>query len=185
MSLIHWNYFLAIEQSVEELSRFIEFHSDNFETYSIEVSRILMSATQENDVLLKQICAHFGNQSKNEAGYRNFFPTKYPKLCDIEIEIPRYELMFKPFINWKTGQTPVWWTANNKVKHERHANFNKASLQNMLMATCALYIINIYYYLEVLQNEEIYPGSKLFAADDTIKSMSPTIFGMMPNYKLP
>lgn len=185
MSLIHWNYFLSIEKSVQEISRFIEFNTTNFDTYSIEISRILMSATQENDVLLKQICSHFGNNSNKEGGYRSFIPSKYSKLCDIEVEIPRYDLKFKPFLDWKSGTTPKWWTANNKVKHERHTHFNQSNLENMLQAFCALYLTNIYYYLDVLKTQEIYPGSNLLAIDGLIESMSPTIFGMMPNYKLP
>ena len=54
----HWNYFLAIEEDLENLSRYIELREDNFATYSIETAKILMAASQEVDVLFKAICRH-------------------------------------------------------------------------------------------------------------------------------
>jgi len=53
---IHWNNFLAIEQDFEKLSRYIEFCEDNNNTFSIELARIIMSASQKIDVILKNIC---------------------------------------------------------------------------------------------------------------------------------
>jgi len=44
MQRIHWNYFFAIEDDLATLSRYVEFHEDNFTTYSIEIARILMTA---------------------------------------------------------------------------------------------------------------------------------------------
>ena len=52
----HWNYFLAIEKDLEKLSRYIEFSNDNLGTYSIELSHILLSASSEIDVMMKQLC---------------------------------------------------------------------------------------------------------------------------------
>ncbi|GEM_PF-733291 len=45
MTLTHWNYYLAIESDLENLTRYIEFHPDNFATYSIENAKLLMTAT--------------------------------------------------------------------------------------------------------------------------------------------
>ncbi len=52
----HWNYFLAIEKDLEHLSRYIEFAKDNLGTYSIELTHILLSASSEIDVIMKQLC---------------------------------------------------------------------------------------------------------------------------------
>ena len=46
----HWNYLLSIENDLEIVSRFIELHKDNFQCFSIEISRILMAAGAESDV---------------------------------------------------------------------------------------------------------------------------------------
>ena len=39
----HWNYLVAIESDLERLSRFVEFNSDNFNCYSLEIGRLLLS----------------------------------------------------------------------------------------------------------------------------------------------
>ena len=50
-NLVHWNYFLAFDSDAEKLSRYIEFTSDNFGTYSIELVRLLLSVASEVDVV--------------------------------------------------------------------------------------------------------------------------------------
>lgn len=55
-TMLHWNYFLAIEKDLENLSRYIEFAEPNLNTYSIELTHILFSASSEVDVVMKQLC---------------------------------------------------------------------------------------------------------------------------------
>ena len=52
----HWQYFLSVEADLERLSRFIEFHEDNYSCYSIENVRILLAAAAEVEIVCKQIC---------------------------------------------------------------------------------------------------------------------------------
>ena len=40
----HWAYFLALEDDLYTLSRYVEIAKPNYETYSIEISRLLLSA---------------------------------------------------------------------------------------------------------------------------------------------
>ncbi|MBI4752158.1 MAG: hypothetical protein HY774_27030 [Acidobacteria bacterium] len=185
MSLNHWNYFLSIEQDAIGLSRYIEFCKQNYKTYSIEIARILMASTQEIDVLMKQLCQQTGLSASNEGDYRRHIATQFPKLPNIEINLPRYELSFTPFEEWANNKTPVWWTANNKVKHQRHTHYEYASLENLLNSLCGLMVSNLYFYRDDLENEGIYPGAKLLVPKDLISGVSPTIFGLEPNYRLP
>ena len=53
---LHWNYFLALEADVCKLSRYIELQKDNYETYSIELVRILFAACSEIEVVMKLLC---------------------------------------------------------------------------------------------------------------------------------
>ena len=184
MALTHWNYFLAIEQDVINLSRYIEFCEDNFKTYSIEIARIIMASTQEIDVVMKEICKNKGNLSRSETGYRAFIPTIYPKFTDREVEISKYELSFVPFEEWKNKKTPKWWTANNKIKHQRNTHFSRASLENMFKSVCGLMITNLYFYQTVSQLDEIYSGSQMLYPKDMVKAMGPTAFGLAPMYEL-
>src|SRR6266705_161362 len=128
VSLPHWNYFLAIEDDISRIGRYIELTQANFTAYSIETARLLMAATQEIDVLLKQLCTVKGDSAKEEKGYRVSVPQVYPRIPKAEVQVSPYGLNFTPFESWQMGLTPTWWTANNKVKHERHTNFSEASV---------------------------------------------------------
>ncbi len=180
----HWNYFLAIEDDTERISRCVEFASPNLPVYSIEMASILMASTQEVDVLLKQICATKGMKCDCEPHYRSSVPGIYPNIVKAQVELSRFSLTFTPFDSWATNNTPSWWTANNKVKHERHNHFQKASLENMLNAVCALLISNLYYHDVIGKMSELIPGTKLLNPIDMVESISPTDFGVAPNYKV-
>ena len=49
--LHHWQYFLAVEADLHRLSCFIEFSTDNFQAYSIELVRILLASSAEVDIV--------------------------------------------------------------------------------------------------------------------------------------
>jgi hypothetical protein len=53
---LHWNYFLALENDLETLSRYIEFDRANFGVFSIELAHLLFAAASEVDVLAKRTC---------------------------------------------------------------------------------------------------------------------------------
>ena len=184
MNRQHWNYFLSIEQDVIHLARYVEFHPDNMDTFSIEIGRLLMTAAQEVDVLAKQLCQHHDDRSKKEGEYRVFIRLKYPKLPSLIVTIPRYGLQYNPYGNWAEDTTPDWWTANNKVKHDRHTHYAKASLGYMLRAVSGLLLMNLHYSHCVNQLDELYPRTQLFDAPELRSGLVKTVFGNMPKYRI-
>lgn len=88
----HWNYFLAIEEDLRNISRFIEFSEENLNTYSIELAHILLSASSEIDVILKQLCHLLEPAIKvdNIDKYRAIVKEKLPLLINEEIKINRF-----------------------------------------------------------------------------------------------
>jgi len=50
---IHWAYFLALEEDLHRLSRFVEISESNFSTHSIECARLLLASCSEAEVVLK------------------------------------------------------------------------------------------------------------------------------------
>ena len=179
--LIHWNYFLAIEQDVVTLSRYVELCSNNYQTYSTELGGILMAAAQENDVLLKQIA---GNNYDNENAYRGAIPKAHPNFAKHEVEVPRFNLKFTPFAAWAQNTTPLWWTANNKVKHQRHTHFQNATGENTLNAVAGLLIANIYFYSINNQLNELQPIAQLFSPVGMLDFVEFTTTGIAPCYKI-
>jgi|ERR1017187_508198 hypothetical protein len=176
---LHWNYFLALEADAVYASRYVEYSPKNFQTFSIEFAHLLMSAAQDVDVLLKQVCAKHGDPSEKELGYRKFFANKFPKIGDAKVNLPLHSLDFVPFADWlhTPSTTPAWWTANNKVKHERHTQFECANLQNMLSALSALLIANIYFILECGNRNDYVDGTRLFKVDQSFIAASPAVGG--------
>lgn len=145
---IHWNYYLAIERDFENISRYIEFSKENNNTFSIELARIIMSASQEVDVIMKGICGLLGNpNTENINQYRAVIKEKLSDLINEMVFISRFGMSSKPWLKWNNESgNPLWWSANNKIKHARTSNFKKANLKNAFNALGALLIVNLYYY---------------------------------------
>lgn len=145
----HWNYFLAIENDVEELSKWIDFHKDNFGCFSIQIARLLMITSAETDVVAKRLCKIIDPDANASSinRYREVIIKKYPNFHQTKVKIPRYALTLKPWSNWSdTNKPPNWWQANNKVKHHRNVHFNKARLEHALNSVAGLLLLLSVYY---------------------------------------
>lgn len=134
-SKLHWNYFLAIE------------------THSIELAHILLSASSEVDVLLREICNLKNIRAENMNDYRSNIQKYFPEFLNEPMYLSRYGLEFRPWENWNDDINPDWWLSHNKVKHERNQHFELANLQNALNAVGALLICVTYYYQIVLNDK--------------------------------
>ena len=51
------------------------------------------------------------------------------------------ELDLRPLSSWEKNNSPVWYREYNDVKHSRGSKFNKASLENVLNSTAAVFIL--------------------------------------------
>lgn len=175
----HWNYFLAIEKDLENISRFIEFAGPNLGTYSIELTHILLSSASEIDVIMKQLCTMLKpeGQNRNINDYRQIIQTRLPEFINEEIFIERYGLSYKPWENWQEDQNPHWWTSHNNVKHQRNEHYHEANLQNTINAVGALLLTTIYYYKfafseEVNQNVNLKETTNQLKPESSLMTMN-------------
>lgn len=147
-SKLHWNYFLALEQDMERVARYIEFCEPNLSVFSVELARLLFGAASEVDVLAKLLCEEVapGVPKGNIDQYRAALVPVLPDLPATEVFVPRYGLSFKPWVNWANGRNPDWWRSYNNVKHERNSYYDQATLKNALNALGALLVLTFYYY---------------------------------------
>ncbi|MDL2122991.1 MAG: hypothetical protein LWX51_07895 [Deltaproteobacteria bacterium] len=190
MNLPYWEYFLSIEADLITCTRYIEFIEDNFETYSIEFARIIMAASSEFDTVAKDLCANINSTQKpkriNE--YYGIITTRFSKFTSIEVQIPRYSISLKPWIDWSSTKSPDWWSKGyNKIKHDRTNNFSKACLLNALLSTTGLLAGILYYYKAAYTT---YPQIDAFNAPKlfSIKDSSPIPImggGIFWDYNLP
>ncbi len=180
-NLLHWSYFLALEADMEKLSRYIEFTSDNYEVYSIELAHILLASSSEVDVVAKQLCSQLEpeNNASNIKEYRKILRKVLPELEQAKVTLPRYGLELEPWSNWSNNNTPNWWRSHNKVKHERHDYFTEANLKNTLNAMSGLFLIVLYYYRGYIENRRIEPPPSIFTPPAELANVSPTLGGRM------
>lgn len=186
-SLIHWNYFLTIEDDLSVLSRYVDFSEKNSSTFSLEIAKILMAASAEIDVVLKQLCISLNSKTKatNINEYYNAIVTLLPEFKTFKVTIPTQCIELTPWSLWKKGKPPQWWQANNKVKHHRHEHFEQASLNNCLNSVAALYISVLYLYHDEATNGRLLKLPKLFnVADEFFGGTTMGRYGHSFKYKL-
>ena len=168
-SIPHWNYLLAIERDLGEISRYIEFDDRNSNCFSIELAKVLLSAGAETDVVCKQLCKEVNASSRaaNILDYRAELTTAFPTIPDFGVKLPRFGMSLTPWEEWKNPDgVPLWWTGYNKVKHQRHTHYHSASLKNALNAVAGLFVMVIYFYKEKAESGELTPRPQLLTVDE-------------------
>ncbi|MBW1746208.1 MAG: hypothetical protein JRG74_15050 [Deltaproteobacteria bacterium] len=165
---LHWNYFLALEEDLARLSRFIEFTTVNFDCHSIEMARIILTSTSEIDVVAKLLCKKINNDSKASKihQYRNEINSHFKEICNFKVRIPHYGLELEPWTNWSPNKTPYWWSDYNKIKHKRNDYFEKANLKNALNSVAGLFVLLLYLYKNEAENALLSPNPSLFRVID-------------------
>lgn len=159
----HWNYFLALEDDLGQLFRYLEPAEGNFHAYSLELARILITAASEVDVVAKLLCKKIAPDStaNNINGYRKTIAPAYPKLSAALVTLPKFALTFTPWEQWEGNKNPVWWAAYNDVKHHRSEHFPRANLHNALNAVAALYLLLLFLYKDAGVKGELQPDPAL------------------------
>jgi hypothetical protein len=121
---------------------------DNYGSYSIELTKLLLSIGSEIDVVAKLLCKDLKTTKSpdNIIEYQKILCAKFPGLPNVEISIPRYTISFEPWHDWLQNKTPVWWNCYNRVKHARDKYFRDGNLENVLFATGGLCVLISYLY---------------------------------------
>lgn len=134
----------------------------------MEIARILLSTSSEVDVVLKQLCIAIDETStaSNINQYHNPINSHISDFITFQVIVPTQGLTLQPWKSWKSDKPPLWWTAHNKVKHERHKSFELATLKNCLNSVAALYISVLYLYHDQAISGELLNLPKLFNVSD-------------------
>ena len=64
----YWNYYLELEDRMEETHRFVEYDEDNFKTYSSNYLMLFQAVCSEIDVAGKEIASYFSASFEGEDG---------------------------------------------------------------------------------------------------------------------
>ena len=188
----YWNYYVELEDQLLATKRFVDFSDANFKTFSIEYLKLLQATCSEIDVVAKIVAEYYDPQfksltNKNIQKWGLVIQTAFPQIGESSVCF-NYDRVITPWNNWKYEtyqnkdnqtryrlvdgyETPFWWTAYNKVKHERtskykegQTNYVRANLKNLITAMAALYVLESLFISELKRKGDIYSfeESKLF-----------------------
>ena len=163
-----WPFYLRLENDFLKTLNYVEFSEDNFSTYSIEYEKQLLSICSEVDVLCKLLCKYV-DSAKSPAKINEYADIliQNSDITSLSVCFERIGKVFTPFDGWTASDSPNWWKAYNKVKHERTDgnNYKKGNLQNVFMALAGLFVLNRLYCKRITAGrliQEPSPKSQLF-----------------------
>lgn len=189
----YWNYYIELENQLLQTKKYVEFNKSNYKTFSIEYLKLLQATCSEIDVVSKIIAEDYDENfkkldNKNIQVWGLYLHKVFPDIEEIAVTFLN-EGTIIPWKNWdyetfydksgrfryrlkKDKETPVWWTAYNKVKHERifpygegKTNYSRANLENLILAMSALFILETLFIEKMTETQElpnVFQSSKLF-----------------------
>jgi hypothetical protein len=91
----------------------------------------------------------------------------FPDVPAFQILVPRFGLTLTPWDEWgKPSGVPFWWTAYNKIKHNRDSEYHRAALKNVLNSVAGLFVMVLYLYRDKARNGQLLPSPQLLRVDD-------------------
>lgn len=147
-----------LNEQLGKTANYVEPNKDNYGTYSVTYTNILLSACSEIEVVAKLICQiidpdvdYLSEKVPDESGTKMIdnnitmkklsatLKKQFPHIYQAKAVIINQHEMIYPFECWKNPKRNLpWWTAYNKVKHYRYNCFNYATLENTLNSVAAL-----------------------------------------------
>ncbi len=151
----YWRYYLALEEHVQKIEKYVDFTEDNYNTYSVEFISCLIEIGSEVDVVMKNICGFSGTERKNMSDYATYILGEYQDIKTQEIRVRG--MVIKPFEKWTTdmpADSLEWWNAYNGVKHGRNINYQLANLKNVIYSLAGLFLLEMYRIKELAVSED-------------------------------
>lgn len=151
---VFWQQYLMLEQEFMETLNYVEFDSQNFNTYSNKFAKILLQIGSEMDNVLRNICESQGRT--NITDYANYILGKYPHIVSQTVRTSSNTIILQPYKGWNVSQPSKsleFWEKYNAIKHDRIQNYQKASLEAVANGMAALFIIEMYELYELYRLE--------------------------------
>lgn len=150
--------YISIEKELRRIFYFVEPAEENKNAFSFEMYSLLLRACTEVELNCKEIMEANGAISQG-----NFFTMKDYKKLEKSSLLSKYSAIyanwrqknpstnkveyvkkvFQPFANFDLfiNESPDWYQAYNKVKHNREENLECANLENCMNAVAAILIL--------------------------------------------
>lgn len=174
-----WKYYCNLESDFLNTLRYVELSISNYNTYSIEYVKIILSVCSEVDVLSKVVCERLGHKVKTMDRYVGIFNHHFEFMHTYHLIINN-NIRLIPWASIKTNESPEWWKKHNKIKHDRSVNFENANLGNCFNALSGLYVLNLYYSM-LTYNQPPISFSEIFGKQNQPR----TLINALYDYRIP
>lgn len=179
---VYWRHYIALEKEFRHALQYVALDVDNYNVFSPIFMKLILQIGSEVDIVVKAYCnmlnANFAGENIYE--YRKCIHMLDTTFGQTEVNILDLDVIIKPWEIWDdlmNKPSPEWWTAYNKVKHER-LNYGEigaltkqyykfANLEHVLNALAGLYQVLICMYYKLASADGKYtltpfPGSRSF-----------------------
>lgn len=144
----YWRYYKTLECKLIETVSYVEFHRENFSTFSNEYALLLQAIGAELDNFFKIYCGYNQEDRKNIKDYAKSILNSYPNIVNQVIRIREFDIELQPFAGWNVNapaKSLSWWFAFDCIKHNRVGNVKMANQLNVLNILAALFLLETKY----------------------------------------
>lgn len=191
---LYWPVYKNLEEEFLKLAGYIHFSDDQLGTYSMFIADLIVRCSVEIEALSKELYRMLGGNMSPTDSQGNardlYFDTDCLDLLEKTWFLGKKQIAVSALSYYCTKTenkilTPLhkackrgasgskWKQAYQAVKHDKRGSLKKASIENLLHAMGALYILNLYYQDEKIDLGRIYQnncnfdnrlGSEIFSA---------------------
>lgn len=185
-SNIYWAIYRNLERELIELSEQIYFDDEQVSVYSLKIAELLIRASVEVESISKELyLSNGGPKADDNKLYFDRDCLKYlnEKWCLSKKKIriindnfhfsKEENMCFAPLENAheEKSKKAGWLKAYQAIKHNRRKEIKNATLQHLIYAISALYILNLYYRDKVIKVDNLeWMDSHLYTLDSKIFS---------------
>jgi hypothetical protein len=155
-------------KELDSISRYIEIHLDNSNTYSCHKSMLINESCSCIDSIFTYLFPD--NKSKNLQNAVKLYDLLKER-DNIDLSLIKVKILSLEYYPWKTtcdekrDKFYPWWDAHNSLKHKYfNENQSQANLENLLQSIGALYILIMYL-------NKGRPYGKIFSEDDLMHGL--------------
>jgi hypothetical protein len=142
----HHHAFQLLLRDLHRLLEFVEPVDANEKTYSHRIFELLLRTCTEYESLCKHLLQVAGYESP-ERNFEHWNGRDFQALAvnrpltkhQVRVRFWRPIKNVEPFQAWKNDEALPWYQNYNKVKHNRHEDFKKATLETLVDALAGLF----------------------------------------------
>lgn len=180
---LYWSVYKNLEKEFLELANFIHFSDDQLKVYSMHIADLIVRCSIEIESISKELYFELGgdkNPLDDNGNKRDlYFDTDCLDLLENRWHITKKHVIvsaptfyfanesnkiFAPLhkANKRGSSGSKWKQAYQAVKHNRKESLKKATIENLMYAMGALYILNLYYKDEIIPIGRVYRSNNSF-----------------------